>query len=145
MDTMEFIKASEFWQENRPFFDAKVLRIIYTGEKFCICNMANSSYVTFDLSRQEPGAVRTGLRSTVNQVRALVEDEGYYLRWLDHLYKNNTWQKRLVKLDQETLTWMQALKMDTDANGPGSYVDLELENQIFQRSIANDQRGPRRR
>ena len=131
MDTLEMIKTTDFWQENKPFFDAGVLRTVYAGEEFCVCNMCNSSYVTFDLVKLLPGESRHGLRTTINQVKAMVEDPGYYLRWLDHLKQNDGWQMRLVELDEPTLAWMKSLKAQTDLSGPSAKVDLKYENWLY--------------
>lgn len=135
MDTLELIKTNEFWQENRPFFDAGVLRIVYSAETFCICNMCNSAYVTFDLVKLLPTESRHGLRTTINQVKALAEDPGYYLRWLDHLRQNDTWQMRLVALDEQTIDWMKSLKAQTDISGPSAKVDLKLESWLYQKNM----------
>ena len=135
MDTLDLIKTNEFWQENRPFFDAGVLRIIYSGEHFCICNMCNSAYVTFDLTKLLPEESRHGLRTTINQVKAMVEDPGYYLRWLEHMRQNDTWQMRLVALDAPTLEWMKSLKAHTDASGPSTKVDLKYENWLLHHKV----------
>lgn len=138
MERLEMINANEFWQENRAFFDAGVLRMIYSTDTFCICNMCNSAYVTFDLVKLTGGETRFGLRTTLNQVKALVEDEGYYLRWLDHLKQNDSWQMRLVALDEATLAWMKTLKAQTDLTGPSSKVDLHLENRLYQKNRKNN-------
>lgn len=132
MDTLELINTNEFCQENRPFFDAGVLHVIYAGENFCICNMCNSSYVTFDLTKLLPGESRHGLRTTINQLKALAEDSGYYLRWLEYMRQNDTWQMRLVTLDEPTLEWMKYLKAQTDLSGPSGKVDLNYEKWLSQ-------------
>lgn len=135
MNTVELIKTDEFFQENRPFFEAGVLRLVYSGETFVICNMCNHAYVTFDLVRIPSTDTRHGLRTTINQVKAMVEDNGYYIRWLDHLYQNNTWQMRLVALDEPTLNWMKNLKARTDASGPSAKVDPGYERWLYQRNM----------
>lgn len=133
MDTLELIRTNDFWQENRPFFDAGVLRIVYAGENFCVCNMCNSAYVTFDLVKIPAGETRYGLRTTVNQFKSMVDDGDYYLRWLEHLYQNDSWRKRLVALDHPTLAWMVGMKQFTDVEGPSDYVDLKLEDKLYRR------------
>lgn len=135
MNTPELIKTNEFWQESRAFFDARVLRIVYSAETFVICNMSNYAYVTFDLVKLSPGMKRYGLRTTINQVKSMVEDEGYFIRWLAHMRDTDTWRKRLVALDEPALDWMRQLKSQTDQNGPTDRVDLNYENQLFQRNI----------
>ena len=131
MTNLELIKTTDFWQENKPFFDAGVLRIVFAAEEFCICNMCNSAYVTFDLVKLLPEESRHGLRTTINQVKALVEDSGYYLRWLEYMRQNDTWQMRLVALDEPTLEWMKSLKAQTDISGPSTKVDLKYENWLY--------------
>ena len=133
MITLEMIRTNEFWQDNRSFFDEGVLRIVYSSENFCVCNMCDSAYVTFDLVRIAPNEIRYGLRTTVNQFKSMVDDPDYYLRWLEHLYDNGTWQKRLVALDRPTLAWMRSMKEYTDAEGPSAYVDLKLEEKLQRR------------
>ncbi len=143
MDKLELIKTSDFWQENRPFFEAGLLRIVHSTPNFLVCNMCNSSYVTFDLVKLPAGEVRYGLRTTINQFKAMVDDEEYYIRWLDHLYQNDTWRKRLVSLNQETFVWMQDLKAQTDAQGPSDYVNPGYEDQLFRRNIAAQKKNNR--
>ena len=133
MNTLEMIRTNEFWQENRTFFDAGVLRIVYAAENFCVCNMCESAYITFDLVRIAPQETRYGLRTTVNQFKSMADDEDYYLRWLEHLYEKGTWQKRLVALDQPTLSWMISMKQFTDAEGPGAHVDVKFEEKLQRR------------
>ena len=97
--------------------------------------MCNSAYVTFDLVKLLPEESRHGLRTTINQVKALVEDSGYYLRWLEYMRQNDTWQMRLVALDEPTLEWMKSLKAQTDISGPCTKVDLKYENWLYHNKV----------
>ncbi len=135
MDQTKPITPQEFWQENRAYFGGGMLRIVYSTPSFIVCNLCASTYVTFDLVRLPAGESRHGMRTTLNQFKAMVEDEGYYLRWLDHLYQTGGWRKRLVNLDEKTLAWMRELKAVTDAKGPTPFVDPAFEDQLFRRNI----------
>ncbi len=136
MENLELITPQEFWQENRTFFSAGLLRIVHSTGKFIVCNLCAATYVTFDLVKLPAGESRHGLRTTISQFKAMVDDPDYYIRWLDHLYQNDAWRKRLVSLDDQTLSWMQNMKAYTDANGPSRFVDPAFEDQLFRRNIA---------
>lgn len=121
---------NQFYEDTKMFFQDGILTQIYETENFCICNMCNAAYVVYDFGKVAPGQSHNGLIASVNQVKEMIADEAFYVKWVTYLAENNKWQELSMPLNDRSYVILSEFKRKADLSGPTNGVDLEFEASI---------------
>lgn len=122
------MKKQKFDNELRKYEDAGYITKIYSSDKLCVCNIANSVYAVFNYTETNLG--QWGFMVVPENVRAIVEDNDLFSELVSKTNKNIL-NKMSIFLNDIVFLNMKKLKEQTDLNGPSKDIDFEMEEEIM--------------
>ncbi len=130
-------KQAQFQLSLQKFFDAGVLKEIYSSDKISICNVSNCCYGVFEyeLSNQMNSPLAFSMESCY--IEAIMEDNERFYKWLASLSEQDK-NRRLISCNEKTFQSMLKKKQQTDITGP--LVPLEYEQELIEKYGKNKSR-----
>ena len=125
---------NDFRRHATKFFEEDLLRVIFTDDDFCICNVANHVYALFPFpvtlsdrkDFEEQGFF--GICISKEYVSLLVQDVSY-IRSLAEMDPDEI-NKLSFRLNEKNYSVLKKCKHNTDLNGPTKDIDFEMEEKI---------------
>lgn len=118
----------EFYLKNHKFFENNLLREIYNGDTFSICNAVNNCYIIFDYEMCHKNGIPLGIVVQQQYLKSIMQDNITFYNWLSTLSDDEI-TKSTVVCNDKVFEMMNQEKMRTDLNGPD--INLEYEEMLL--------------
>lgn len=129
---MKLTSKEEFYRDTQRFFDAGLLKEVYSDDIKCICNACNSHYICFPYLKVDDLNSQMGLVCTEKAIKPMLSDANLIVKLLTNNDQKfiDTW---CCYANDQLFNELLEIKKKTDIEGPSKFVDLELEDEIMQK------------
>lgn len=117
-----------FYKDSMAFFEAGLLKEIYSSDELCICNIANQCYGVFPYVKTPSG--QSCLLIIPKHVKEIIENPSF-LTMLVNSLDHKTLVSRSIALNNKTFKLMEEMKKRNDINGPTKDIDFEMEEELM--------------
>ena len=131
------LNDEKFYISMKKFFDAGVLKEIYSSNDLSICNISNCCYAAFDYDMCSQTKVPFGIVLEPKYLNSIMEDNNRFYNWLNTISKEEQ-QKLMIHCDERNFNIMLQEKQKTDKNG--SIISLEYEQELIEKYEKNKSR-----
>ena len=121
-------KLSSIYRDLDKFFSAGVLKVIYAGQYFCICNVSNWCYAVFDYNFYKNADFDAPLAYVLHAkyIEAVMENDDLFYKWVKRIPTQEL-PNNVIHCTDKIFEVMKEKKEETDANGPKVALDDEQE------------------
>ena len=125
----------QFEEQAKRFFDAGLLKRLYTTDEICICNAVNTTYMVFPYfswDLPEKGEVQFGVRLPAWTIRKILDyGDGYFFALCDELMNRNTFSNRGEFLTDAVFALMEISRKKREIEGLTPDIDLSLDEELL--------------
>ena len=125
----------KFYLFSQIFFENEIMREIYEGESFSICNILDRGYFFFDfLAIQYNNIIPSGVGFNKETMEEIInKPDVYYLDILKNV-SEDYFKTNSIVLDENTFNVLQQRKIDFYGKPPSINISHEWEDKIKARN-----------
>ena len=125
----------KFYLFSQRFFEKEIIKEIYQGDYFSICNILDVGYLCFDfIAIQHNNIEPFGVIFNKETMERIIKDPGFYYNDILKNVSNNYFKENTVVLDENNFKILLQRKKDFYGEPPNENVSHEWEQKIMDRN-----------